>query len=88
MLTVLRRLSGSLEVFNLLLLPLLRLLPFDRLLIMSVLATIARSAARAARPAARVPTASLSLAARSVHTLPKLDYAYDVRPPLPFSPSV
>ena len=56
---------------------------------MSVLTTVARSAARAARPGARaVSSASLSLAARSVHTLPKLDYAYDVRPPLPFSPSV
>ena len=41
---------------------------------MSMLTTIARSAARAAR----APTASLSLAARSVHTLPALDYPYDV----------
>ncbi|KAI0743153.1 manganese superoxide dismutase [Daedaleopsis nitida] len=49
---------------------------------MSVLTTIARSAARAARPATRsVPIASLSLAARSVHTLPKLDYAYDALEP-------
>ena len=48
---------------------------------MSVLTTVARSAARAARPGARaVSSASLSLAARSVHTLPKLDYAYDVGP--------
>ena len=43
---------------------------------MSVLATVARAAARAARTGARaVPAASLSFAARSVHTLPKLDYA-------------
>ena len=41
---------------------------------MSMLTTIARSAARAAR----VPAASFSLAARSVHTLPPLDYPYDV----------
>ena len=41
---------------------------------MSMLTTITRSAARAAR----VPTASFSLAARSVHTLPALDYSYDV----------
>ena len=53
------------------------------------MSVLTRSAARAARPGARaVSSASLSLAARSVHTLPKLDYAYDVRPPLPFSPSV
>ena len=47
---------------------------------MSVLTAFARTAARAARPAARVPTASLSLAARGVHTLPALDYSYDVCP--------
>ena len=44
-----------------------------------MLTTFARSAARAARPAARVPFASLSLAARGVHTLPQLDYPYNVR---------
>ena len=47
---------------------------------MSVLTALARTTARAARPAARVPTASLSLAARSLHTLPALDYSYDVCP--------
>lgn len=38
--------------------------------------------ARAARPATRaLPCASLSLtAARGLHSLPQLDYAYDVRP--------
>ncbi|KAI1791444.1 manganese and iron superoxide dismutase [Ganoderma leucocontextum] len=44
---------------------------------MSMLTTLARSAARAAR----VPTASLSLAARSVHTVPPLDYPYDALEP-------
>lgn len=46
---------------------------------MSVLSAIAR----AARPATRaVPRPSLSLAAaRGLHSLPQLDYAYDVRPP-------
>ncbi|RDX41526.1 manganese superoxide dismutase [Lentinus brumalis] len=49
---------------------------------MSFLTTVARSATRAARPATRaVPAASLSLAARGVHTLPKLDYAYDALEP-------
>ncbi|KAH9884413.1 superoxide dismutase mitochondrial [Cubamyces lactineus] len=48
-----------------------------------MLSTIARSAARAARPATRsLPTASLSLAAaRGLHTLPQLDYAYDALEP-------
>ncbi|TFK79262.1 manganese superoxide dismutase [Polyporus arcularius HHB13444] len=49
---------------------------------MSFLTTVARSATRAARPATRaVPSASLSLAARGVHTLPKLDYSYDALEP-------
>ena len=45
---------------------------------MSVLTALTRTAARAARPAARIPAVSLSLAARSLHTLPALDYSYDV----------
>ncbi|EJF61484.1 manganese and iron superoxide dismutase [Dichomitus squalens LYAD-421 SS1] len=48
---------------------------------MSVLTTIARSAVRAGRPVARIPTASLSLAARGVHTLPQLDYPYNALEP-------
>ncbi|TBU26582.1 superoxide dismutase mitochondrial [Dichomitus squalens] len=48
---------------------------------MSILTTIARSAVRAPRPVARVPAASLSLAARGVHTLPQLDYPYNALEP-------
>ncbi|TBU36248.1 hypothetical protein BD309DRAFT_985078, partial [Dichomitus squalens] len=43
---------------------------------MSVLTTTARFAVRASRPVARVPTTS-----RGVHTLPKLDYPYNVLEP-------
>ncbi|EJF58044.1 Aminomethyltransferase folate-binding domain-containing protein [Dichomitus squalens LYAD-421 SS1] len=42
---------------------------------MSVLTTTARFAVRASRPVARVPTTS-----RGVHTLPKLDYPYNMCP--------
>ncbi|KAI0712693.1 superoxide dismutase mitochondrial [Earliella scabrosa] len=46
---------------------------------MSVLATLTRAAPRVARAA---PSAAFSLAAaRSLHTLPKLDYAYDALEP-------
>ncbi|KAH9939087.1 superoxide dismutase mitochondrial [Epithele typhae] len=48
---------------------------------MSVLTALARTAARTARPATRAPAAALSLAARSVHTLPQLDYSYDALEP-------
>ncbi|KAI0650979.1 manganese superoxide dismutase [Trametes meyenii] len=49
---------------------------------MSVLTAIARSSARAARPVSRAASLSLAAsAARGLHTLPKLDYAYDALEP-------